>query len=119
MVQVFLATELYLLLSSAILLSDKYGDVIPFLYNLNSYYQSKQSLKIAGIVLGIVLTICMALFPMDPGPKFLGDLLPEITVLITVMKSVAGANSGRKKFVGNLCLAVAVLHFLLPSFVIL
>lgn len=116
MVQIYLLTEVYLILAASILLSERYGTDILILFNLKSLFESKNSYRIAGFAIGFVLLVGLCLFPMDPGPAFLGDLLPVICIITILAKLIMNKNSMKTGYFALVC---AIIHMLVPSVVIL
>ena len=122
MVQIYLFSEVYLLLAASIILSDRYGSSILILFNIKALYESKKIFRLAGIACGLVLVVLMCLFPIDPGPRFLGDFLPEVTILLVVIRIVVNHShekDGSKVKTGFFCLFTAIIHMIMPSIVIL
>lgn len=128
MAQFYLLSVLYLFLWSGVLLSFRYGTKIIILINLrNIFEESSRNRKISVVSgLGIVLGLCF--MPIDPGPVFLGDLIPALTVLILVLHQVLNpldkvdgySEDGSKGIIlGYISLAVACAHLLFPSIVLI
>ena len=76
----------------------------------------------------------LALLPLSPGPMVLGDLIPLLMItydslyFLIVFSRDEGESrkdyldigkESRKVFLGYLNIAVAVLHFIFPTFVLL
>ena len=115
-VQIYLFTEVYLLLAASILLSERYGTDILILFNLKALFDSKPGFRIAGIISGFVILAGLCFVPMSPGPAFLGDLLPSLCVISVLYKLVL--NKGGIK-TGYFALVCAAIHMVAPSIVIL
>jgi hypothetical protein len=139
MMQLYFLSIAYLLMGSAFLLSDTYGLSFPLLLSLRYAFRTKRIFRRILIALGLLLTIALALFPMDPGPKFLGDFIPMINILsltvwyafqalrgVGVMQedeqTMLGATGlyveRNKRNVGYLTLAIAIIHFIAPQLVL-
>lgn len=137
--QLYFLSIVYLLMGSAFLLSDTYGLSFPLLLSLRYAFRTKRIFRRILIALGLLLTIALALFPMDPGPKFLGDFIPLINILsltvwyafqalrgVGVMQedeqTMLGATGlyveRNKRNVGYLTLAIAIIHFIAPQLVL-
>ncbi len=129
MAQVYFLSILYLFFSSCLLLVDKYGSTFLFLINLKSFYNSKKTYPVIFMITGLVISICLLLFPMDPGPVILGDFLPAITILIVVFyffhqshknePDIIVVNNEKRNALGFIALGVAIIHFLFPFLVII
>ncbi len=129
MAQVYFLSVLYLFFSSCLLLVDKYGSNFLFLINLKSFYNSKKTYPVIFMATGLVLSICLLLFPMDPGPILLGDFLPAITILIVVFyffiqshkedPDIVVVNNKKRNALGFISLGVAAFHFLFPFIVLI
>ncbi len=65
---------------SAFLLSDSYGLSFPLLLSLRYAFRTHRVVRRILVLSGLLLTIALALFPMDPGPMLLGDLVPMLNV---------------------------------------
>jgi len=127
MFQIFVLTELYLFLSACYLLSDRQGVRILLLINLKTAIDGGKKGKLWILITGIVLVIGMCLLPMDPGPMFLGDFLPVFNIVVLLFYYVKRFSSPetrklvnkKRDALGYATLAVALIHFLFPTAVIL
>ena len=127
MIQFYLLSVVYLVLSAGLLLVDRYGTSFLFLINLKTFYNSKKAVKITFISLGLLIALAVIFFPVSPGPIILGDILPAaniVLVLIYLLRnfskadSIADFNSGKRNALGFITLGVAVIHFLFPWIVV-
>jgi len=126
-VQVYFLSEIYLLISAMIFLADRHGMNVIILLNVRSYYLSGRRRQIAFPVAGVVLTLGLLFFPIQPGPVVIGDLLPAVCVLscvfnytLALSSSVSGNYSSmRDRLLGWAALFVGIIHFLFPAIVIL
>lgn len=127
MFQVFILSEIYMLVSAAILLADRYGVHMILLINIRSFYLDGRKRQILFPVAGLLLTAGLLFFPVSPGPMILGDLLPAVTVLILVFNFTVVLASGdrvtsaalKNRLLGTFALITACLHFLFPSIVLI
>ncbi len=129
MIQLYVLSLVYLLLGSGFLLADSLGVKVSLLYSLRYLFRNKKGFRLGMILSGVVLTIGLALFPIEPGPRIIGDLLPMINVFLLSVWFLAESlqkhelftdPAGRyQKYMGYATLAVALIHFLLPHFVLL
>lgn len=84
--------------------------------------------------LGLLTFLILLFFPQSPGPVILGDLIPSLVVLYNTIyffmmikrKEKSGQSEyldtkrgERKIILGYISLSAAVLHFLLPSLVLI
>lgn len=110
-----------------IFLADRYGMNVIILLNVRSFYLAGRRRQIAFPVAGLVLTLGLLFFPIQPGPVVIGDLLPAVCVFSCVFNytlalgsSVNGNYSSmRDRFMGWFALCVGIIHFLFPAIVIL
>lgn len=140
MIQLYLLSIAYLLLGSAFLLSDSYGLSFPLLLSLRYAFRTHPVVRRILVLSGLLLTIASALFPMDPGPMLLGDLVPMLNVFSltlwylyqalrgigvkqeeqqTVLDATGLYMERNKRNVGFLTMAVAIIHFIAPQLVLL
>jgi hypothetical protein len=140
LIQLYLLSIAYLLLGSAFLLSDSYGLSFPLLLSLRYAFRTHPVVRRILVLSGLLLTIALALFPMDPGPMLLGDLVPMLNVFSltlwylyqalrgigvkqeeqqTVLDATGLYMERNKRNVGFLTMAVAIIHFIAPQLVLL
>lgn len=141
MIQVYLLCVIYLLLGSGFLLSDSYGVQFPLLLSLRYYFRNSKSFRRLLVLSGTLLAVALCLFPVSPGPVFLGDLIPMINVLgltlwymfqaFRAVNTTAGEEENsvleatgqyfekNKRVFGYLTICIACLHFLVPVSVLL
>lgn len=141
MMQIYLLSIVYLLLGAGILLSDAYGGRYSLLLSLRYAFRTKGVFRLGLIITGFALSLALGFFPMAPGPRLLGDLIPMAnTLLLTIWyvfhalshtnedeplqeKSVLEATGQyfekHKRNLGIITTVVALLHFLVPTSVLL
>ena len=128
MVQFFFLAEIYLFAGSAVMLADTYGASVLFLINVREFVLGRKKTLIGFIAAGLGIVIGLLLVPMAPGPMILGDLFPSLTIILIVLFYLKkyGEPAGKIKASykkhdaqGFFTLCIAVLHFILPSFVLL
>ncbi|NLZ77144.1 MAG: hypothetical protein GX911_04170 [Spirochaetales bacterium] len=132
MIQLYLLSVAYLVIGSGFLLSDTHGIRMSILFSLRFTFRNNRAVRLGLIIGGFLLTVGLALFPIDPGPRIIGDLLPMINVFVMSVWYLSEARQkpetdelitsvvGRyRERMGYVTLAVALLHFLLPHFVLL
>lgn len=128
MVQFYVLSVLFLVLSAALLLVDKYGTVMLFLINLKTLYRSRKAIQIGWIIAGAVIALGLVVFPLDPGPVILGDLVPAVNIVILVLyftrkldkeEDVSDFNNSKRNALGYVSLGVALIHFLFPGIVVI
>ncbi len=138
--QIYLLSIAYLLLGSGFLLSDSYGLNFPLLLSLRYAFRTHRVVRRLLIVSGLVLTLALAFFPMEPGPCLLGDLIPMLNVFSltlwflyqalrgvgvkeeqqqTVLDATGLYMERNKRNVGFLTMGIAILHFIAPRLVLL
>ena len=122
MAQLYLLTELFLLISAAVILADTYGASLPVLFNIKSQFLSRRVYRILGIFTGLALAVGLCIFPMGAGPVVIGDPLPVVVLILIETRLVVP--HGKKtilpgNWLGFLSLGTAVVHFIMPKIVIL
>jgi len=141
MMQIYLLSVIYLLLGAGFLLSDMYGGRIAMLLSLRYVFRTKKGFQKVMIILGLVLSLALGFFPMAPGPRLLGDLIPMAnTILLTfwylfhalkytdgdeplddrsVLETTGQYFEKNKRNFGFITAIVALLHFFVPMSVLL
>jgi len=127
-IQFYLLSVVYLVLSAGLLLVDRYGTSFLFLINLKTFYNSKKAVKITFISLGFLIALAVIFFPVSPGPIILGDILPAANIVLILIyllrnfskaESIADFNNGKRNALGFITLGVALIHFLFPWIVVI
>lgn len=127
MIQFYLLSVVFLVLSAGLLLTDRFGTHLLFLMNMKTYYSSRKLVQTVWIVIGLVIATAIVFFPIDPGPIILGDLLPAATIVLVVLHfirrlgktdSVEDFNNGKRNALGYFALGVSLVHFLFPWVVV-
>ncbi len=141
MMQIYLLSILYLLVGAAFLLSDMYGGRFALLLSLRYAFRTKKGFQKWIIILGFVLSLALGFFPMAPGPRLLGDLIPMANILLltfwylfhalkysdedeplqekSVLETTGQYFEKNKRNFGFITCIVALLHFLVPMSVLL
>ena len=136
MIQLYLLSVAYLVIGSGFLLSDTHGIKMNFLFSLRFAFRNNRAVRLSLVIGGFLLTIGLALFPIDPGPRIIGDLLPMLNIFLLsvwylvealhkaeaeeLITSVVGRYRERtRERMGYATLVIALIHFLLPHFVLL
>jgi hypothetical protein len=127
MIQFYLLSVVYLVLSAGLLLVDRFGASLLLLINLKTFYTSKKAIPIVWISVGLAIAAAIVFFPVSPGPIILGDMLPASAIVLVVIylmsrvgktESVEDYNNGKRNALGYFTLGVALIHFLFPWVVI-
>lgn len=133
MIQTFLLCELYMILSALLLLIDYHRSRLSFLLRFRAQLQENGRLLRIFFLFGIAIAIAALLLPVPPGPMVLGDLIPSLaTIILAIYVKVSysramdsdeeysspRASKGRPRL-GYGALVIAILHFILPSFVLI
>lgn len=128
MVQFYLLSVVFLILSAGLLLVDKYGTTFLFLINLKTLYTSRKVVKFVFLISGLLIAAAITVFPISPGPIILGDVLPASNIILVILyflknlgknESVVEYNNGKRNALGFVTLGVALIHFLFPAIVII
>ena len=125
--QIYFLTVFYLFLTAFFLLIESYREYLTFMIKYRHILLSSNKLKVIFFIFGIVLGFLNLFFPSSPGPKFLGDLIPAISLFLSSIYYVSLKEEkigdatlyGKGKTRGILLLLVAGFHFLLPNCVLL
>lgn len=134
MIQCYILSILYLLLSALLFLQNRYRVQLSFFLRLSSFLRENRKALGIFVASGFLLVFVLALLPLSPGPMVLGDLIPLLMItydslyFLIVFSRDEGESrkdyldigkESRKVFLGYLNIAVAVLHFIFPTFVLL
>ena len=128
MVQFYLLSVLFLVLSAGLLLVDKYGTTFLFLINLKTLYTTRKAVRFSFLICGLLIAAAIVVFPISPGPVVLGDVLPAANIILVILyflknmgksEGVVEYNNGKRNALGFVTLGVAVIHFLFPAIVII
>ncbi|MGX8681526.1 MAG: hypothetical protein ACSW74_02590, partial [Spirochaetales bacterium] len=85
MVQFYLLSVVFLILSAGLLLVDKYGTTFLFLINLKTLYTSRKVVKFVFLISGLLIAAAITVFPISPGPVILGDVLPASNIILVIL----------------------------------
>ena len=128
MIQFYLLSVVYLVLSAGLLLVDRFGASFLLLINLKTFYSSKKAIPIVWISAGLLIAAAIVFFPISPGPIVLGDMLPAAAIVLVDLylvsrlgktESVEDYNNGKRNALGFFALGVSIIHFLFPWIVII
>ena len=133
MIQIYLLSVFYLVFSSLLLLVDSYRRKLSFMLKPKSRLRESARMLNLYFLLGLAVSILLMAFPMEPGPRIVGDIVPAVLVMgmaffFRVLYSERNRErsdsylAGRKmmvRWLGFACLAAAFIHFLFPSMVLI
>ncbi len=131
MMQIWFITIIYLVYTGLVLITQEFGIKVPILLNMREYLFTHRKIFIFVMFLGYLLTILNCFIPTIPGPMILGDLFVTIALLyssvwynVNLFKSKGEIIIEQTKRKFNLRMAIiifniALLHFLLPHWVLL
>ena len=133
MIQIYLLSIVYMLISALVLLLDDYRQKLSFLLRFRAMLEENNKALNVYFVIGIAISMLMLFLPIAPGPMILGDLLPASWLLflsfyfrvIYSEKHKAkyrfhfDGNGKKRTILGKITLIVLFIHFLLPSFVLI
>lgn len=131
MMQLWFITLFYLTYTGLIYIAPSIGIYNPTLLRIRDYLFNHEKYIILVMIIGYVLTILTLFFPISPGPIFLGDLLVSIFLFISsinytfilIKKELSIVIDEkiitRHRNYAIIIFVVSVLHFTLPSWVIL
>ena len=133
MIQFYLLAVAYLVFSALLILVDSYRRRLSFMLKAKARIREDMKRLNLYFVAGIAISLLLLFLPIRPGPIVAGDLLPALYILfiaflLRILYSernrersdafLAGKKSRMKK-IGFITLAVALIHFLFPSIVLL
>lgn len=81
MLQIYILSVVYLLIGSGILLVGRYTVRLLFFVDLRKSIQDSPFWQMVLLFSGVLIALALLFFPIEPGPRFLGDLLPALAVL--------------------------------------
>ncbi len=134
MIQGYFLSIFHLLLSAMIYLQGKYRVELSFMLRFTDALEKDRRKLYAFSLFGLVTVLILLFFPESPGPVILGDLIVALMVLYNTIyfflmikrkeksekSDYLDTKRGERKIVlGYISLSLAVLHFLLPSFVLI
>ncbi len=134
MIQIYLLSVIYLLFSASLFLVDSYRSALSFAIIFKGVLQEKRRALHIYILIGFLIAILLLVFPVRPGPRVLGDLLPALCTLYSALffrtqYSLRRFDEGeayyetirmeRYKNIGIVILVIALLHFLFPDVVLI
>lgn len=130
MMQSFLLCEVFLTISSLLILLDSYRESLSFLLRFRTWLQDNKWGRNLFSVIGFAISLLVLLFPVDPGPMIIGDIIPALAVFGLVLffrkeysgegAVFAGTELGKgRRILGYIVFGIALLHFIVPSFVLI
>lgn len=135
MIQGYFLSVFFLLLTSLMYYQTKYRMQLSFMLRFMDWLEQDRRGLISYLISGLFITAVLLLLPISPGPIILGDLIPALVVFyntlyffVTIKRREKRESNldwldkrkGEKKLLlARLSLSVGVIHFLLPSFVLL
>lgn len=127
MIQFYFVSVLFLFITALMKLFDFYSSGLLFLLGIKQKLTQSTALRLIFCLVGIVTSLMLLLFPTDPGPVFIGDIIPSITIFIEALKYLFYTdryrqkikNSEKNKILGYYLLLLAFAHFLFPSGVLI
>lgn len=134
MIQGYFLSVFYLIFSAMIYFQGKYRIELSFMLRFTDELEKDRKKLYLFSSLGLLTFLILIFFPQSPGPVILGDLIPSLVVLYNTIyffmmikrkeKSGRGEyldtkRGERKIILGYISLSAAVLHFLLPSLVLI
>ncbi len=134
MIQGYFLSLFYLIFSAMIYFQGKYRIELSFMLRFTDELGKDRKKLYLFSSLGLLTFLILLFFPQSPGPVILGDLIPSLVVLYNTIyffimikrKEKSGQSEyldtkrGKRKIIlGYISLSTAVLHFLLPSFVLI
>lgn len=134
MIQAFFIAEIYMVVGGLLLMMDAYRDQLSFLLRFRAFIQEKKGMLNLYFAIGIISAALLLFFPVSPGPIILGDLIPAFTLIILSFhfrveyseenrekeRVFRGTKLGKARLRGGIIsIAIAIVHFIIPSFVLL
>ncbi len=135
MIQGYFLSVFFLLLNSLMYYQNKYRIELSFMLRFMDWLEQDRRGLVVYLISGLFITLVLFLLPISPGPIVLGDLIPALVVFyntlyffVTIKRKEKNDRNldwldkrkGEKKLLlARISLSVGVIHFLLPSFVLL
>ncbi|MCR5732082.1 MAG: hypothetical protein K6G51_04005 [Sphaerochaetaceae bacterium] len=126
MIQLYVITLIYLFLAASTALYDTYRGLFSFVFSYRHRLHSNRRFRHFIIISGPVLALLNLFFPQDPGPRYLGNLVPAFACLYSAYFYIRYIKGGAAEdilnpspFKGYMLFLVTILHFLFPFLVLL
>lgn len=149
MIQLYFVAVVYLLLGSFLLFAERYQGAVLFFVDVRGSLAKNRFWQLSLALIGLALFLGLLFSPAPPGPIVLGDLVPALAVLSlvvhymriswgdTLLEKLRWLATGAvppaspspeerfafcpraRRLLSRICFGAAVLHFLLPGFVLL
>lgn len=126
MIQIWFLTLCYFLVTILILFLDDYRLTLGFMLTFRHRLIVDRRLRLAMASGGLVLAVLQLLFPMDPGPRVLGDLFGALLCIFIAIYYLRYADEDRKTYLRLSDRTCAVMltvftlaHFLFPFLVLI
>jgi hypothetical protein len=122
MIQCYFLSVVYLAVSGLLRLFDNHRSMLLFLLSFRQALSDNKKLRLAMGCGGFLLALLLTFFPVSPGPRALGDLIPAVflvTEAVNYLRFAAKSsqilkNSEKDRIMGYAVLAAAAVHFLFP-----
>ncbi len=124
MIQFYFISIIYLVITSFLHLFPFYRTELMFMISLKQALSENKKLRMISFATGLIITFFLVFFPISPGPRFLGDFIPSITVFFSSFYFLTFDNGRVKeavkigdkdKFIGYAVFIIALIHFIYPS----
>ncbi|MDY5930982.1 MAG: hypothetical protein SPJ34_03020 [Candidatus Ornithospirochaeta sp.] len=134
MIQLYFLSIVYLVFSSLLLLLPEFRRELSFMLRIKAFIMESSHALDALFYSGLLLFFLMLLFPIKPGPRIIGDAIPAFFIAgeafffrMEYSEKRKGARnpssseiiSERRRTAGAIGIAIAAMHFLFPSIVLL
>ena len=131
MMQFYFLSVSYLILSSLIILPEKWKRQLSFLILFREKLREEKSARRLYCLAGMAIGLGSLLFPVEPGPRIVGDFIPSffvffLSLMIYFIYSdkredayVESLRTERYERIGKVSLSVALIHFLFPFLVLI
>lgn len=129
MYPLYFISIIYIAFGGLLLLLDSYRAQLTFMLRIRQNLEENSNYRYFASAFGVLMFILLLVIPIEPGPKLIGDIIPAFASLVIALsiffskrKSVDAVkimDFSTKKYLGFTMLAIAFIHFLLPSFVLL
>lgn len=134
MIQQYFLILCYLVLSALLFLVDSYRKQLSFVIRIKGILMENRHYLDAYFISGIIIALWALFVPMYPGPGILGDLVPSLWTIYSAFffrfrfsekRNGRGeayfetSTMSRTARYGWITVMIAVIHFILPGYVLL
>ena len=130
MIQFYPLSVIYLAISSLILLPESWNSRFTYMIIIRGRLREEKRFRRVFLLSGLIIGAGTLFFPISPGPRILGDLIPAfMSVFLSLMINfiysdkredayIESLRADRFEHIGKLSLLIALIHFLFPHLIL-